>query len=316
MLELSHHSVNMMHTCPKKFYWTYLVGLEPIVRTVNLTLGTVMHEAFDLFYRGESDNGVYAHIKRRFDEEIKNTELADQESLRIAQYIALGMWLAYPAKDLSEFTKIHSEEEFKVDLLPGVQFVGRVDGRVHKQGVWWVRELKTTSLPVKQFQGRTTTSPQATGYVYGLRKLGIDIRGLVYDYIKKPLLRKGVNENVDGYGSRIVKDYKDRPKYYYFRHYAFRTTYDLELFEADTMIVAGEIKDRVAHNRFPRNQDACWTYGSECPFAKICFVERPDPLTVQLYFNQKTPKIGGGEDDRGEEGSGKGTGGKTRSSKA
>ncbi len=306
MLELSHHSVAMMHTCPKKFYWYYIAGLDPITRSTQLTLGTVMHEAFDRLYKGDMDSAISKFVYDRFQEEIKKTELIDQEDMRVAQYIAVGMWNHFPHKNINEFEERFSEEEFQVKISPDVVFVGRVDGRVKKTGVWWIRELKTTALPFAQFQGRASVSPQATGYVYGMAKLGIDARGLIYDYIKKPLLRKGTTENVDGYGRRIVKDYHDRPKFYYSRHFAFRTPVDLRHFEDDLTMMADEIKQRCDTGRFPRNQDACFSFGSECPYAKICFAEKPDALTLELYYNKKESKYGRGS-KAGNAGSEEGT---------
>jgi hypothetical protein len=269
--------------------------LEPITKLPSLTLGAVLHEGFDLFYKGGSDGEVYDYILDKFNEELSKQEAADREDLLIAKYTAMGMWLYYPYKK-REYQEIASEDKFTVPITDNVNFVGRIDGRVKQNDKWWVRELKTTGLPQRQFEGRCQTSSQGTGYVWAETKLGYDIKGILYDYIKKPLLRKGVNETADDFGRRIVGDYKARPKLYYNRYFSYRTPVDLYHFEEDTKLLAEDIMAKLATmskfniDKFYRNQDQCWNFGSECPYARICFVEKPDNLTVQLYFNRKEEK--------------------------
>jgi phenolic acid decarboxylase len=102
-------------------------------------------------------------------------------------------------------------------------------------------------------------------------------------------------EDMHQFGTRILKDYKDRPKLYYGRIYTYRTEQDLKLYEKDMLAVASEINNRIQTGEWYRNQDNCWSYNSECPYRKICFSEQPDPLTLELYFNKKEVSDGRGE---------------------
>jgi len=293
MLELSYNNGSTFRSCQKKFYWRYVEHLEPVIKLPSLTLGAVLHDGFDQFYKGMADTDVYHFIGQKFNEEISKQEVSDQEDLLVAKYIALGMWLNYPYKKLKEYDSIESEERFEVPLCEGVKLVGKVDGRIAQYGNWWVRELKTSGLSQRQFEGRCQTSAQGTGYVYGLTKMGYDIKGIMYEYIKKPILRKGVNETADEFGRRIMHDYKTRPKLYYNRYLSYRTPTDLSNFEEDTIRLAEDIIIKLANGKFYRNLDACWTFGAVCPYEKICFTDKPDTLTVQLYFNKKEVRNGG-----------------------
>ena len=286
-LELSYSSVSTYQTCPRKFFHRYISGLEPVTKATALIIGTITHEARDLHFRGASQANVTEHISNRYNEEILKVEVADQEELVLARYSTLGMWLNYPYKDLKEFEEVHTEEEFKVPLSNSTNVVvtGRIDGRVKKAGKWWIHELKTTNLSQQQFESRASTSAQVTGYVYGLKKKGCDVVGIIYDCIRKPLLRKGQYEDMHVFGRRIMKDYKDRPKFYYSQYSTYRSTQDLDIYETDMLAVAEDILEKIYSGKgFYRNQEACWNYNSECPYKKICFNEQPDPLTVQLYF--------------------------------
>jgi len=284
-MRISYNNGSTFRGCKKKYYWRYIERLEPIVRLPSLITGAILHEGFDLFFKGTSDIKVLEHITGKFNEAISQQEASDQEDLIIAKYIATGMWLHYPYKS-EKFEMIASEEEFTIPM-DNFEFVGRVDGRAFVNSHWWVRELKTTGLSQRQFEGRCETSAQGTGYVYGMQKLGFDVKGLLYDYIKKPLLRKGITESVDDFGRRIVNDYKMRQKLYYNRYYSYRSPIDLKNFEDDITALADDIIETTATKKFYRNTDQCWNFGSCCPYASICFAEKPDPLTLKLYFNKK-----------------------------
>ena len=300
-MDLSYNNGSTFRGCQKKFYWRYIERLEPIIKLPSLTLGAVLHEGFDLFYKGGSDNEVYNYILDKFNEELAKQEVADQESVLIAKYIAMGMWLYYPYKK-KEYDRILSEQKFSIPLVDGVDFVGRVDGLVLKNDRWWVRELKTTGLNQRQFEGRCQTSAQGTGYVYAMTKLGYDVKGILYDYIKKPLLRKGVKETADEFGRRIINDYKVRPKLYYERYYSYRTPVDLHHFEEDSKLLVADMLKTAKGGTFYRNMDQCWNFGSCCPYSLICFAEKPDNLTVQLYFNKREVKDGHGHTEAGDTG--------------
>lgn len=300
MLEISHHSSSIARGCWKKYYWHYLEGLKPIQKTHALILGKIIHKAFELYYTGGTDAECIQYIKEAYEEELTKTELVDQEDLIVSKYIALGMWSFYPYKDLSEFTDCVSEKEFKVVLARkrGVRFVGRIDGLIKKDGLWWVREFKTTGLTPRQFRGRCNTSSQATGYVYACRKLGFDVQGILYDCIKKPLLRKRVGETAQNFGQRIMVDYledakkKEEDRKAYTRHYEYRSNTQMNHWIKDMGDLADDIRTREKTNKWYRNLDNCWKYNRLCSYAKVCFMEHPDSLTLQLYYEQTGGKHG------------------------
>jgi hypothetical protein len=291
ILEVSNNSSSMMRSCQKKFFWHYIEGLRPIRKSNALTLGSILHSAFDMYYKGFSRLDVVKYITDTTDDEISKAGPQDVEPLLITKYTLAGMWLNYPVTmKLDEFKEIKSEMEFRVPVpgMRGVVYVGKVDGLLTDlKGRMWVRELKTTSQTFQQFETKVRQSTQGTGYIWALRKLGFPVNGMIYDYVKKPLLRKGVNEDVATFGARIMHDYSQRPDIYYKRHHSYRIDEELNLFEADLRRVAYDIRKRKQTGQFYRNPDQCWNFNVECPYLKICFREKPDPLTLQLYYEKK-----------------------------
>jgi hypothetical protein len=253
-----------------------------------MELGRVFHKAFELFYDKDfNDDEVELYITSRFDEMVANADPYKAEDYEINKHIALGMWCNYPRKWRDEFEEITSEMEFKIPLIDGVDFVGRIDGLVKLDGAWWIRELKTSTISVSQFDRRAKISSQVTGYVYALRQMGVDVKGIIYDFIRKPLIRKRSSDTAQTYGQRLFSEYITRPDYYYHRHKTYRTPNELNLYEQDMKLLAEEIKQKCEDKKFYRNTSNCFNYNSECPYKKICFDEKPDELTLQLYFKER-----------------------------
>jgi hypothetical protein len=285
----------MARGCWKKYYWYYIAGLKPKRKTGALTLGKTIHDCFQKYYEGIEDAAIERLIVDIFNEEIANAPPDDTETLTLTKYTALGMWKNYPWKDRSEFEENFPEVEFCVRLgnMRGVRFLGRIDGLIKKDDKWWIREVKTSGLSPRQFQSRITLSSQATGYVYALRKQGYDIVGVMYEQLKKPLLRKRQTENAQQFGERILdmyaQDAKREPndRLYYSRPFAWRTQPDLERWEADMMDLVRDVRARRRSGRWYRNTDCCWNYNSLCPYERICFQDEPDELTVDLFYDKR-----------------------------
>ncbi len=272
-----------------KYKWYYIDGLKPVKKSSSLSLGTILHQAFEMFYNRFTILDVVKYISDTMNEEIAKASPTEIEDLTITKYTLVGMWLHCPFK-LDGFTKIESEKEFRVRVpgTRGIVYVGKIDGLVTDiKGKIWIRELKSTSLAFQMFEAKTRQSSQTTGYVWAMRQIGIPVVGIIYDYIKKPLLRKSVKEDMHQFGKRIIQDYKDRPDIYYKRHPSYRTTQDLALFEKDIRNVALDIRKKSKNNDWARNTDACWNYNQQCQYYPICFQDKPDALTLQLLYEQK-----------------------------
>jgi len=276
----------MFRSCPKKYWWRYLEELTPYKKSTALTLGSMVHNAFDMYYTGSSIDDVTEHIRKVSDEQIASADPQIAEDLVVAKYTALAMWTNCP-KDLSMFDDIQPELYIETKFDRGVKQVLRVDGIVKIDGKFWIRELKTTGLAFSQFEKRCEVSSQCSTYTSAVRKHGIPVYGVIYDFIKKPMLRRHVRESKEDFGRRISKDYQVRPDFYYKRHYSYRSQEHLDLFEEDLRDTVRDIKSRRRKNSkvgWNRNTDGCWNFNSPCPYMPICFQKNPDEQTIKLFF--------------------------------
>ena len=294
MLELSHTKLGMYRGCSMKYKFKYEQGLEPIMFLPKMKIGSVLHEAIDRVYKGEDEGDIISFIMDEFDEAIGKAELTDQETLLIAKFTALGMFVNYPWKDLSPYTSIESELPFSVRVgnTRSVRFVGKIDRMLETKGRFWVNELKTTGLSQRQFDSRSQTSFQGTAYSYAAHKMGYDPAGIMFNVIKRPMLRKFRDETTENFGKRIFKDYSDPKKqaHYYQRVLSYRNADELALFEQDFQTVVRDFRWRRYNDRYYRNTDECWNFNQECPYKKICFTRTRDPLTIQLFYKQREKK--------------------------
>ena len=138
MLEVSHSSCSMARSCPMKYKWRYVDGYKPIRKSTSLALGTVVHDAMDMFYSGMPENDISGYIIKTMNEQISSSSLTEQEDLQIIKHTALGMWEWFPYKNLTEFQEIKSEKEFKVPIGRKTLFVGKTDRIYKRDGKWWI----------------------------------------------------------------------------------------------------------------------------------------------------------------------------------
>ena len=89
-LELSHSGIAIAQSCWKKYYWKYIEALVPRQESNALTLGKVVHSAFDMFYNGFSSEDVALYINDTFCRQIANVAPEELEPLVVARYTALG----------------------------------------------------------------------------------------------------------------------------------------------------------------------------------------------------------------------------------
>ena len=81
-------------------------------------------------------------------------------------------------------------------------------------------------------------------------------------------------ETLSMYGARLTADIGDRPDWYFQRNPIYRTSLDLALAEEDTRQTIQMIENRPSHEGyssgpFPRNPDACTTFGV-CDYFSLC----------------------------------------------
>lgn len=159
----------------------------------------------------------------------------------------------------------------------------------------WIVEHKTTSEDCEAgspYWQRLRLDSQVSTYYRGARALGYDVRGCLYDVIRKPSLKpykatpvesrkfkadgslyanqRDRDETPDEYRTRLLEDIAAKPERYYVRGEVVRTADDEHAGAADAWMIAQSIREAERLGRFPRNVDACVRYGRTCDYFEVC----------------------------------------------
>lgn len=265
------------------------MGYEPIIQPQSLALGKIVHLAHEAYYSKVTDQEVLTLIKQKFADIASQAGPEAQEDIYLSQRTALAMWQYNPSKSIV-YQKYLPEKSLSatVGSLRGVRSVGRIDAAVLDKGLWWIREIKTTGRRLEDFEQAIQTSPQATHYVWMCQANKLNMNGVLYEYIKRPQLRKKVNETMYDFADRIELDYKLNPDKYFAVRTAYRNEDQIKLYEKELIEWVKELRWRTRRGAWCRNLENCnGQWGSECPFKKVCLTEEPDSLTLQLYFKRR-----------------------------
>lgn len=175
--------VNSYITCPYQHYLRYVEKWFPKKKTRALDVGSAIHECCEYFRKGKIDEFDF-NIIDEFD---------------------LKVWLEYYKK----YSRILTDYEFiyieKVYKCKG--FIGIIDGLVKNKrtGKLWIYEMKTFSQMPSEFD--RIFRPQPYIYYQQLKNKGINVEGVVWEYIRSDLpkqptilkngtLSKSLNNNI------------------------------------------------------------------------------------------------------------------------
>jgi hypothetical protein len=291
-LTVSYSAFSTFKACKKKHYFRKELGLEPKHDAPEVSVGKIIHDGFEKLFLGTSHQDCSKFIGEQFDKALaENLNPYDHEDLTVNKYIALGMWMHYP-QDQIKFDRVYPEQRFKIPVpgFPNVYYVGYLDGLVFDKGHWWVREVKTTGLGIREMKSRADMSYQSTSYIWAMQQiLRSPVKGVIYDIIRKPLLRKNQKEDAIGFGERCF-DYYREPKNsqkLYATHYSWRSKDVLRAFQDDLVADTEDMLSARQKGYWSRNPDACFMYGRECPYKRICFLESPDQDMLDAYYRKR-----------------------------
>lgn len=316
-LILSVTAINELLNCPQKWGWKYRKRLQPRGLQTPLFLGTLVHFVLDQVYRGENFKAAtrnletfYSRTLREFGHMSPEDRAECDMQFAIASGMAEGYTSVYPTAE--DFEVLASEYQFLLPVCPIMQdctnprtlwFVGVIDLIVMHRGSLWVVEHKTSSRIDKNYLDRLEMDYQISGMLWALRKLvdmGIirnadgtrpTVKGVVYNVIRKPGIRRRKDEQRDQFVKRLASLYTEQAPEYFHRQEFFRSEAKNQEFEAMLRRTAGVqmFYDSFTPEELPRNTFACTAKGT-CEFLPLC-TRGPDRLTMMLYQNREVHQL-------------------------
>lgn len=207
--------------CPRLFFYKIVLGYRPKNSSLHLDWGTAYHkfrEVLDLEYK-EARKGLQG----------SNNEFCVSAPFAPAYKAAMQIWLKLQPKDpnpeeyfgfmtrsrlhetlmyaykhwvrekqLARTEVLATEQLFNIIVKGEVRRSGKCDQLILRDGEFWVRDFKTTTKDVEQFQRTLEPNDQFTGYtIAGGELSGEKVKGVVVEVLfnkKKHKTDRGKSE--------------------------------------------------------------------------------------------------------------------------
>ena len=272
---LTNSEIKTFRRCPREHHYAYRLGYRPVERAAPLKFGTLWHSMQDAWWATRDLDAALAVVD------------ADCDPFDHAH--ARALMRGYHARWIDEAIETVSiETQFRAPLVnPSTgrtsrtfEMGGKIDKLLRKDGQLWLGEHKTTSKPIEfgaQYWVMITLDPQVSTYVDGVRALGHEVAGVLYDVTRKVALRpleanarRAVAETPDEYEARCVEAIAKEPDKFFNRGTIVRLQNEEDEARDDRWQVGQAIMLADNSGHHARNVDACERFGRMCPYWPVC----------------------------------------------
>lgn len=272
---LTNSEIKTFRRCAREHHYAYRLGYRPVDRSQPLRFGTFWHAMQERWW-----------VDRDLDAALSVVSAdCDPFDHAMARALMRGYHVRWGDEPV---TTISIESEFRSPMLnpssgrASRTFVmgGKVDvvGQIGSRK--WLVEHKTTSKNIEAggtYWRALSLDGQVSTYIDGVRSLGHDVDGVLYDVTKKlgirPLeanSRRAVAETPEAYEHRCEEAIIEDPSKFYMRGVVVRLENEENEARADRWQVAQSILFAERTEAFARNVDACERFGSMCPYWDAC----------------------------------------------
>jgi len=195
-------------SCPRRHLFAYELGLRPRTDMPALRIGSCVHTALDLHNKGANTGQAISEALASFVQD----EWDDPE--RIAAMLT-GYWWRWQndvtvavASELTLYMPLTNPDTGLPSRTFTVAMKADVIVTLHDSRLA-LMEHKTTSediAPDSDYWKRLRIDAQISTYMLGARHNGYDVQTVVYDVLRKPLLRPKQVPMLDDQGLKIVRD--------------------------------------------------------------------------------------------------------------
>ena len=159
------------------------------------------------------------------------------------------------------------------------ELAGKIDKIIKINGDTWIPDHKTTSrMPDRDF---LKLSPQGDAYILALKEKGIEAKGIIWDYIRKPSIRMTQKETPETFKDRLIADIEGRPDFYFQQFQVQRWDSDIALTQADIWQCHKMLMTCRWDAIWPRYTCACNNIYGTCQFLPVCADD--NELTRQAF---------------------------------
>lgn len=273
---LTNSEIKTFRRCPREHHYAYRLGYRPAVDAHPLRFGTAWHLMQESYWHDRD-------LNRALTLAGANVDPFDTAHLRALMRGYHVRWEGAP------FGVINVEAQFRAPLINPhtkrasrtFEMGGKVDALVvNDDDRKFLVEHKTTSKslePGGNYWRALNLDGQPCTYIEGVRSLGHEVDGVLYDVVRKLALRpleanarRAQPETAEAYEQRCMDAIAEDPAKYYARGMVVRLGSEEDEARSDRWQVAQAIQlaDKSGHHA--RNVDACERFGRMCPYWDVC----------------------------------------------
>lgn len=286
-------------SCQRKYFWQYIMNLEPKGLRIPLWFGSMVHAGIEARLLGKTQNAAILAMMK-VDREITKDLAALPEDLRTELRIwrAIGPEMVagcYEMLATKGARLVSSETKFAVPLFDSVTFCGTIDGIGIHDNRSTLFEFKTAGQISKNTFSTMAFNKQVYGY---LSSMSADERPKQFAYcvMRKPSkwLKRG--QSVEEFIEELRQDFRSRPEFYYAIWLQEPGQNAIKEAHADIYSAAldlGRKYRRLKEGGFlhdppcwPRNDRQCHDYGN-CPFLELCKDVAHWQARANAYYQQR-----------------------------
>jgi len=180
---------------------------------------------------------------------------------------------------------IHIEKEFAVPLN-GILLRGKIDAIFKQANGLWLMEHKTKSvIPDEVLSMTISRDLQVMMYILcHYLETGVWMKGVLYNVIRKPGLRKKITESTKEFHRRCLDDVDGRPQWYFIRYVAPISEKALITFQHRLKVELDKIQEWFSTSEIFDAQytHECQGVYGRCPFLVYCDSDKTDTTFLQM----------------------------------
>lgn len=288
------------NACQRLHHLTYNLGYRSLAPREDADWGTLFHAGLDAWWGAYMNGGLLAFTDA-LAAMARHRETAtgiDDAAMAKAEVI-MAAYDARWAPSMAEWEVLGVEVEF-IAVIPGrkrLRVAGKLDKLLRRRsdGSIWFGEHKTSGADLSlgsTYWQRLRMDPQVSIYHQGLRELGHEPAGCIYDVIVRPEQRllkatpldkrkytkagalyakqRENDETIEEFRKRVSGLVAEEPDAYFARAEIVRLDSEIEASAEDVTETALQIRAGSQTGVAPRNPGACQMYGRTCEFVDVC----------------------------------------------
>jgi hypothetical protein len=288
--------LRMYRLCPRLHYHAYELGYRPVKdESEALAFGTLIHRGLEVLWLTSSLDAALDALRER---------TVDDYDLARAEVLLIGYRERWRF-DATEWETAEVEREFRTRMVNPetgawsrtFDLGGKLDAIAVQRstGHAYVVEHKTSTEdigPGSVYWQRLQLDQQVSIYYAGARSLGYEPMGVLYDVVRRPMLRplkatpvdarkyrkdgtlyaaqREQDESPEEYRQRVAEHIAENPDHYYMRGTVVRLATEESDAAYDVWSTARTLRESQLAKRWPKNPDACSRYNQLCWSFGVC----------------------------------------------